>query len=487
MSGVATKDAAIRGAAAGGPAASGAAASGAAARLAAFPALAARLPGADLPWLAALRRRAIERFADAGWPTGRLDAWRHTSLAALETQRFAPAANARPEALLKRLRRDGAVDGHRLVFVDGEFAPSLSAIGPLPAGVGIGALSDVLRTRTPRLEALNLEALNLEAPHLEAPNLEALHFEALYGSADDGEAPAALNAALASDGAVIRLARGVLVDAPIHLVFIGGVRRGESHVRNLVSAAAGARAVIVEHHVGDDDAAALTTTVTRIDAGADARITHLKLQQEPPQAVHLATVDAVQARGAAFASHSLALGARLARVDLHTRLDGEGCDALLNGLYLVDGRRHVDHHTRIEHAQPRGTSHEHYRGIVDDVGHGVFCGRIVVAPGAARTDALQRTDSLLLSPQAQADARPELEIYADDVKCAHGATVGQIDEESLFYLRSRGLDLAHARDLLIWAFAAEVLMRIDVPSLRAYAEAAVRARLPGGALPETSR
>ncbi|MGE0801533.1 MAG: Fe-S cluster assembly protein SufD [Lautropia sp.] len=440
----------------------------AAARLAAFPALAKRLPGARLPWLAALRRRAIERFARAGWPTNRLEQWRHTSLAGLETQTFAPPAAApRPEALLARLRGqtdgprsradDGDGGGHWLVFVDGAFAPALSAIGALPAGATITALSAALAAREPDVEAL-------------------------FGSAEDGEAPSALNAALAGDGALIRIAPGIAVDAPIHLVFIGGVREGEHHVRNLVKAGAGTRATIVEHYVGEGDAATLTTAVTRIDAGADARIVHLKLQQEAGQAVHLAAIDAVQARGAAFTSHALAFGARLARTDIRTRFDGEGCHALLNGLYHVDGRRHVDHHTRIDHAQPRGTSEEHYRGIVDGIGHGVFCGRIVVAPGAGRTDALQRTDSLLLSPHAQADARPELEIYADDVKCTHGATVGRIDEESLFYLRSRGLDATDARNLLIRAFAAEALARIDLPSLRARAEAAIGARLPGGPL-----
>lgn len=426
-------------------------------RLAAFPALAPGLPGAGLPWLSALRLQAIERFAAAGWPTNRLENWRHTSLAGLEQQQFTAAAQASPEALVAKLRAGGS--GHWMVFVDGAWVPSLSAIGPLPDGARVEALSALLVS-------------------------DPAAVEALYGSADDGESPAALNAALASDGAVIRLARGVAVETPIHLVFVGGVRAGESHVRNLVSAQAGAHATVVEHYLGEAGAASLTTAVTRIDAGPDARIVHLKLQQESGQAVHLAAIDAVQARGSGFDSHALAFGARLARTDIRTRFDGEGCEALLNGLYHVDGRRHVDHHTCVNHAQPRGTSREFYRGILDGAGRGVFAGRIVVAVDAQRTDAQQRSDSLLLSPQAQADARPELEIYADDVKCAHGATVGQIDEDSLFYLRSRGLDETHARNLLTWAFAAEVLGRIGDESLRRRAQAAVRDRLPGGALME---
>jgi Fe-S cluster assembly protein SufD len=299
----------------------------------------------------------------------------------------------------------------------------------------------------------------------------------------------ALNTAFASDGAVLRLERGVVLPAPVHLVFIAATPGASSHPRNLIIAAAGAQATVVEHYVsatGDDaDRPTMTNVVTRVQADADAQITHLKLQEEAAAAIHLAVVAASQARGSHFASHSVSLGARLARHDIGTRLEGEGSEALLNGLFHVDGRRHVDHHTRIDHAVPRGTSREFYRGILDDAGRGVFSGRIVVAPGAARTDAVQRADSLVLSPGAQTDARPELEIYADDVKCAHGATVGQIDEAALFYLRSRGIDQAHARNMLTYAFAAEALARIGLAPLRRRAAAAIRARLPGGTTMET--
>ena len=190
------------------------------------------------------------------------------------------------------------------------------------------------------------------------------------------------------------------------------------------------------------------------------------VQQEAPEAIHLATIEAEQARGAVFASHSLSFGARLARNDIRTRLAGEGAEVLLNGLYHADGRRHVDHHTRIDHARPQGTSREFYRGLLDGSARGVFTGRILVAQDAQRTDAMQRCDNLLLSRLAEADARPELEIYADDVKCAHGATVGQLDEDALFYLRSRGVDAVHARQLLTYAFAAEVLELISVEEVK---------------------
>ena len=222
----------------------------------------------------------------------------------------------------------------------------------------------------------------------------------------------------------------------------------------------------------------------RLQVDADARITHLKLQQEAEHTVHLARIDAVQGRGARFASHSLSFGARLARHDIATRFDGAGCEALLTGLYHLDGRRHVDHHTRIDHARPRGTSRAFYRGLLGGASRGVFTGRVIVARDAQRSDAMQRCDNLLLSRQAEANARPELEIYADDVKCSHGATVGQLDGDSLFYLRTRGLDEADARRLLTYAFAAEALDRIEPLPLRRQAGAALMACLPGGELLE---
>ncbi len=473
--------------------------------------IAAGLAGAKLPWLARVRDEAIGRFADEGWPTTRRENWRHTSLAFMEQQALSVRETVQPERILAALRarfdaatqtsahlasatsggsreptetgtefrRSGgsrepqpslltdapasprpatqqtASAGHWLVFVDGHFAPALSAIGGLPGGAQIGSLADALK-QTP----------------------EAV--EAAFGDANDGEPPEALNAAFATDGAWIRLSRGVAVEQPIHLVFVGAAAT-DRHLRNLIVAEAGAQATIVEHYPASAAGTTLTTAATRILAAQDSHIVHLKLQEEAPEAIHLATIDAVQARGAVFASHSLSFGARLARNDIRTRLDGEGAEALLNGLYHADGRRHVDHHTRIDHAAPQGTSREFYRGLLDGSARGVFTGRILVAQDAQRTDAMQRCDNLLLSRLAEADARPELEIYADDVKCAHGATVGQIDDDALFYLRSRGLDATHARQVLTYAFAAEVLDRIAHAPLRALGRAALLERLPAEA------
>ncbi|NLD70790.1 MAG: Fe-S cluster assembly protein SufD, partial [Limnobacter sp.] len=446
-----------------------------------------RLPGAGLPWLAERRREAIERFAELGWPSSKLEDWRHTSLLFLGDADFAPPAWGQRSvddairATVAGLRADDE-NGHWLVFVDGRFEPSLSRVGALPAGAEVAALSELLDR---------------------APDW----LEASFGDAAAEQAPQALNAAFAADGAVVRLAPGVAVDESINLVFIAASGGAASHPRNFVVAGAGAQATIVEHYPGigaqpdtgtqaasataagaaDGGAATLTNVVTRIEVHADARITHLKLQQEHPEAIHLAAIDAVQGRGSSFASHSMSFGARLARNDITTRFDGEACETLFNGLYHVDGKRHVDHHTRIDHAQPRGTSREYYRGILDDAARGVFTGRILVGPGAIRTDAVQRTDSLLLSPRAETDARPELEIYADDVKCAHGATVGQLDEATLFYLRTRGIGETEARNLLTYAFAVEALLRIELLPLRRRAGAAIRARLPGAESMEALR
>jgi Fe-S cluster assembly protein SufD len=261
-------------------------------------------------------------------------------------------------------------------------------------------------------------------------------------------------------------------------VFIAATAGAASFPRNLVVAGPGARATVVEHYIGQGGEANLTNTVTRLRLDQDANATHLKLQNEDLQAFHLGSVDAVQARGSVFNSHSMSFGARLARHDISTDFTGEHCESLLNGLYYVNGKRHVDHHTFIRHSQPFCTSREYYRGVLDDTARGVFGGRIFVAPGADKTDAVQRSDSLLLSRLARADARPELEIYADDVKCAHGATVGQLDETSLFYLRSRGLDEAHARHVLTYAFAAAAISRIESDALRNQVIGAIRALAP---------
>lgn len=424
---------------------------------------ASTLVGAGIPWLDSLRERAIDRFCTDGWPTSRHEGWRHTSLALLQQQNFVATHVDCDRDAIKRLV-DGlraGQSGHWLVFVDGRFTEGLSDIGALPQGVQVLPVSQALTQYGDLVQEL-------------------------AGNETDGPAPAALNLALAADGGFISVSRGVAVDEPIHLVFVSASPNGASFPRSLIVAEQGASATVVEHYVSalaDADATAqvtLTNAVTRTRIARDASVTHMKLQMESEQAYHLATIQAQQDQSSTFNSHSLSFGARLARNDITTEFGGKHCDTLFNGLYYVNDRRHVDHNTVINHAHPDGVSREYYRGILADSGRGVFGGRILVAPGADGTDAVQRSDSLLLSRRARADARPELEIYADDVKCAHGATVGQLDDEALFYLRTRGLNEVHARNLLTFAFAVEAIDRINVPGMRERVTGLIRDRLPGG-------
>lgn len=424
-----------------------------------FGARAPALPGAQLTWLAQTRRRALDRFMTEGWPTTRIEAWRHTSLSPLAAQVFQDGDPQPVADQVAALR--GEEPGHWLVFVDGVHDAALSDVGELPAGVTVSALSA-------------------------SWDQDADAIQAVYGQADQGYSTSALNLALASDGAWIRLARGVAIEQPIHVVCVAASPKAAHFLRHLVVAEAGAQATVVEHYIGVPGAANFRHATTRLQLDRDARVTHIKLQQESEQAWHLGEIETTQGHGSYFGSHSVSLGARLARHDIITHFADERCETMFNGLYYVNQRRHVDHHTLIAHEKPNCVSHENYRGIMADTGHGVFCGKILVAEGADGTDAIQRTDSLLLSRLAKSDARPELEIYAEDVKCAHGATVGQIDADSLFYLRARGIDEAHARDILTYAFAATSVARIEVPVLRHHVEHALRGLLPGGSFMEES-
>lgn len=414
----------------------------------------AALSGAQVPWLGEIRRRALDRFLSEGWPTPKNNEWRHTSLAPLAAAKF---VDGDAQAVTDQVAAFKAGEpGFWAVFVDGVFNAGLSELDGLPDGLTLLPLS-------------------------QAWEKHAEEIQADYGRVEEGHSPSALNLALAGDGAWVRLAQGVAVEPVIHLLSFASSPQAAHFLRHVIQAQAGARATIVEHYAGVAGATNLSHAVTRLHLDRDAHVTHLKLQQESPQAWHLADITAVQEQGSYFASHSVSVGARLARNDITTHFAGERCETLFNGLYYADKRRVVDHHTLIDHDQPRCVSHENYRGIMADTAHGVFTGKILVAAGADGTDAVQRTDSLLLSRLAKADARPELEIYADDVKCAHGATVGQLDKDSLFYLRTRGLDETHARDILIYAFAASSVARIESESLRKRVSRTVLSLLPGGA------
>lgn len=431
--------------------------------LADFTRIAIALPGMRVPWLAQARHAALYRFAQQGYPTTRDEEWKYTSVASLEKHAFTTIASNlasvddhAAKAVLTNLALD-VQESHLLVFVNGHHAPALSRLGKLPYGVILGSVADALE----------------RAPDTLRPYLTNERSQTIFG---------ALNTAFMADGAWLHMPRGVAINEPVHLLFITTASDTAIHPRNVIVAEAGSRATVIEHYVGLNDIAYWNNAVTQIFTDADATIEHYKLQQESVRAFHIAGIHAQQQQASRLESHAITLGAALARNDITTAFDATGCEVTLNGLYLVGGRQHADNHTCIDHVAPRGTSHEYYRGVLDGAARAVFNGKVIVRPGAQKTNARQTNHNLLLSRDAEIDTKPQLEILADDVQCTHGATIGQLDDTQLFYLRSRGIEEAMARNLLVHAFAHDVIERIRVQSLRSRLEQILFARLPQGEL-----
>ncbi|MFC5302877.1 Fe-S cluster assembly protein SufD [Azospira restricta] len=427
-----------------------------------FARLQATLPGRELPWLAGLRAEALAAFAASGYPTLRDEDWKYTSVAAIEQAAFAlqpPAAAGSVDlgdlaAQVEALALPGAL---RLVFVDGRYAPALSRCADLPAGVTVAGLAETLVRAPETLQAW------LARPRRAATPLAGF---------------AALNAAGFADGAYIHVAAGVALAQPLQLLFVATADKLATHSRNLIVAEAGCRLDLVEQHAAAGAAAYLSNVVSDLAVGAGAVVAHYQLQEEGARAFHVAAVNAELGAGARFASASFAFGAALARTDIAVALAAENAECTLDGLYLADGRQHVDHHTRIDHLVAHGTSREFYKGVLAGAGRAVFNGKVVIHADAQHSDAAQSNRNLLLSPNAEVDTKPQLEIWADDVKCSHGATVGPLDPEPVFYLRSRGLAEAAAKRLLTYAFAAEMVERVPLAALRARLDGLLRARLP---------
>lgn len=420
--------------------------------LGAFQQLSSTLPGQQLDWLRQSRAEAIGRFAQQGFPTLHSEEWKYTSVSAIENGRFNVQPAAAGQALNGLVDRHALPDSHLLVFVNGRLDSALSRPGRLPADMQLSSLGD-------RLD--------------QAPD----DLEELLATYPPSSAFADLNLALMSDGAYLRLPPGCILKAPLQLLFIASEANLAIQPRNLLLAGAGSSACIVEHHVAMDEIGYFTNAVTDIVLDTGAVIEHHKLQQESPKAFHIATVNVSQAAKSRFTSSSFALGARLARIGITVKLQAEDARCDLDGLYLTDGRQHVDHHTRIDHLQPRCTSREHYKGILNGASRAVFNGRVIVHPAAQGSDALQTNHNLLLSENVEIDTKPQLEIWADDVKCSHGATVGQLDEEQVFYLCSRGIGQPAARAMLTRAFAMEIVNRVSLLSLQDKLDALLQAKL----------
>jgi Fe-S cluster assembly protein SufD len=403
-------------------------------------------------WVRTTRRAAIDRFAALGFPTPKIEDWHFTSVAPITESEFHVAESPGGEVRVGDLApfEFDEKGWPTLAFVNGRFAPELSTFSTLPDGVRVMELPRAWR---------------------EEPGLVERYMTRL---ADwQQSAFTALNTAFMRDGAVVHVPAGVSLATPLHLLFVSDpyAAKTVAHPRTLIVAEHHAQATIVESYVSLGDACYFNNPVTEVVVGDEAQLRHYRIQRESERAFHIGTTQVHQGRASVYKSFSFATGGRLSRINIYTDLKGEGGEVWLDGLYMVNGRQHVDHQTRIRHLQPNCPSHEVYKGILDDSSRGVFNGQVYVDPIAQKTDGKQTNNNLLLSPDARVDTKPQLEIFADDVKCTHGATVGRIDELALFYMRSRGIDRRTARELLTYAFAADVIERVELPAVRTGLEA----------------
>ena len=413
-----------------------------------------QLPAGPLAWLNALRSGALERAAALTLPTTRDEDWRFTDISRISRMSFAPVLSATPLEVADVAHFFIEEATSRLVFVDGIYAPQLSIAGT-DSGVVVSNLSAAIAAHASRIE-----------PHL------GRH------AAFDNDAFAAQNTAFLHDAAVVVVPRDVAVEAPVHLLFIATQKDVVSTPRCLVVAEAGSAVTVIEDYVVFyrprwQEELYFTNAVTEIVLADNAHVNHVRVQREGSQAFHIANCAVSLGRASNYQSVSVALGARISRYNLNVLQEAEGATCALDGLTLISGRQLADTHTLIDHAKPHGSSHQLHKCIVGGSAHAVFNGKVMVREGAQRTDAQQSNRNLLLTGKAHIDTKPQLEIFASDVKCTHGATVGQLDSEEVFYLQSRGLTEAAARNLLTYAFGAEVIDRITVASLKRHLEQTV--------------
>jgi Fe-S cluster assembly protein SufD len=397
-------------------------------------------------WLVSTREEAFRKFVAQGWPTKKQEEWRFTDVSPMTEEYLLPAPargaadlSSFPPVLLKL----GHGSGHRLVFVDGRYAPELGSTAS-SAGLQVGSIASALD---------NAELGSRFGRHLQSRN-----------------AFVALNTAFMTDGAFVQIPAGLHVEAPIYLVYLASAEGSTSFPRTLIVAAPGSRATVVEVYLGASGRATLSNAATEIVLGTDARLAYQSIQQTSELGFHIGHVAVSQDSGSELSAHSLSLDGRIVRNDIQTVLAGEGCTTRLGGVYLASGKSHIDNQTTIDHDRPRCTSREDYRGVVDGAGHAVFSGRIIVRPGAEKTDAQQTNRNLLLSDSAQVNSKPQLEIFTSDVKCSHGATTGRLDPDALFYLRARGIGKSEADRILIRAFLHQGLEQVSSEELRSELE-----------------
>lgn len=417
-------------------------------------------------WLSERRALALAKFTELGLPTRKQEEYRYTDLSVLAKTDFRAAPDESAPGAHGAISLDDLapwlfdeVTGTRLVFVDGRYAPHLSDTGDGAEGVIVQSLSEAFRSHAADTEM----ALDRRV-------------------AESDQVLAELNTALFGDGALVRIPDRVIASKPVHLLFLSLAREPDtvSHPRVLILAGRDSQASVIETHAGLGSRMYWSNGVTEIVAAANARVDHYRLQQESSQAIHTSLVEMRQERDSNVTTHSIALGGLLVRNDVEAVLMGQGAECTMNGLYAVKGRQHVDNRTCVDHREPHCSSHQLYKGVLDERSRGVFNGKIIVREGAQKTDAFQSNKNLLLSENAEIDTKPQLVINANDVKCSHGTTIGQIDEDAVFYLRARGIAEAEARGLLTYAFVADVLEKIRFDVIRERFEAQLMSWLVNG-------
>jgi Fe-S cluster assembly protein SufD len=394
-----------------------------------------------------LRKEAISKFESLNFPTLKDEEWKYTSIAPILKNNFIPAQNAEMTNAAKKEIEEKLFCGfecHRLVFVNGLFSAELSEVKTLPKGVVVGSLREIAKTN---------------------PELVKKHLTKLPGGAN---AFNALNNAFNLDGLFVYLPKGKVVDKPVQVLYLNGSDKEAVLVspRNIIAAGERSEINIIMNYRGVSEGTYFTNVMTDIAVGKGAIVHIYKTQNENENAFHIEKVDVIQNESSVFNHYSMMFGGAIVRNDINSKLNGENCECHYYGLYLGNNNQHIDSHTFVDHAKPNCLSNELYKGILDGNSRGVFSGKIMVRPDAQKTNAYQSNKTILLSDKATIDTKPQLEIYADDVKCSHGATIGHLDETAYFYIRSRGVPAEHAKSMLIRAFANDVIESIKIPELK---------------------
>jgi Fe-S cluster assembly protein SufD len=410
--------------------------------------------GRGISWLDSLREEGFRRFSELGFPTPENEDWRFTNVSPIARAAYVIETNGRPSVSAGAIERFTfpKLKTLKLVFINGAYSPELSDTSDIPSGVIATSLSSALETEAELVE----------------------NYLSKYAEFKD-EAFTALNTAFIQDGGFIYIPRGTHLKEPVHMLYVtaGSESATITNPRNLIVVEANCQANIVEHYVSLDDNVYFSNVVTELIVGENSKVGHYMIECESRKAFNVSTLRVQQGRNSNTHSHSVLLGGALVRNNVHPVLAGEGCDSLINGLYMSTGRQHMDNYMKVEHATPHCDSRQFYNGVLDGRSRGVFHGRIIVNKNAQKTDAKQTNRNLLLSDTAQIDTKPQLEIYADDVKCTHGATIGQMDENAIFYLRSRGIREDRAREIILSAFTSGTLESMEVDEIRNYCEALV--------------